>query len=254
MKLPFVRGLAALWLALAVGCSSNPIAPTFPQYATVSRYFSGSMAPGGAPAVFTFSVKIDGAIRVTLGSVTSSATGEPDATPLAVGFGTPSGASCSATTSQTAAAALTGQLTSTITHGDYCVVLTDPGALTQPVKFTIRVVTSVGATPGIGLARADSLPGSLSRNSQSLKTFSTNTSGDMSLTFTEIGTNPALAIKIGLGIWDGSACRLNTTIVSAPSTDPLISTTADAGDYCVLITDVGNLTAQVLVTGVIIHR
>jgi hypothetical protein len=254
MKFPLVRWVGIFWLALASGCSSTPISPTFPAFVTVNRFFSGSLAPGATSGLFTFSVKFDGAARVTLGSVTSSATGEPDASMLALTLGTPSGTSCAPTTSKTAAAALSGQVTAVITTGDYCVTLADPGNLTQPVDFTIRVATSVGITPSIGNSRVDPLPTTLARNSQSMRTFKVNLIGNLTLNLTDVGANPDLAIKVGLGLWDGSACRLNTAIVSVASTDPLITTTADAGDYCVVLTDIGNLTSQTLIAGSIVHQ
>jgi hypothetical protein len=254
MKFTLVRWVGVVWLALATGCSSTPISPTFPAYATVTRFFSGSLGPGAASGVFTFSTKFDGAARVTLGSVTSSATGDADASALALSLGKPSGATCSPTNTKTVAAALSGQITAVLTTGDYCITLADPGNLTQPVDFTIRVVTSVGITPSLGLTKTDSLPATLARNSQSLKTFKVGSIGTLTLNLTGVGPNPDLVIKVGLGLWDGSACRISTTVLSAVSTDALVTTTADAGDYCVLLTDIGNLTSQVAIEGTIQHQ
>jgi hypothetical protein len=254
MKFPLVQSIGVVWLALAAGCSSTPISPTFPAYATVTRFFSGSLAPGAASTVFTFSAKLDGAARVTLGSVTSSATGEPDPTMLTLSLGTPSGGTCSPTNTKTEAAALSGQVTAVLKTGDYCITLADPGTLTQAVDFTIRVVTSVGITPGIGAARFDPLPGTLARNSQSLKTFTVGSIGTLKVFLTSAAADPTLPIKIGLGLWDGSACRLNTTIVSGTSADALITTTADAGDYCVVLTDIGNLPSQTIIIGSVQHQ
>jgi hypothetical protein len=253
MKFPLVRWVGVAWLALAAGCSSTPISPTFPAYATVTRFFSGSLAPG-ASNMFTFSAKLDGAARITLGSVTSSATGDPDPSALTLTLGTPSGAACSPTKANTVAAALSGQVTAVLTTGDYCVTLADPGNLTQAVNFTIRVVTSVGITPSLGITRTDTLPSTLAQNSQSLKTFTVGSIGALVLNLIGVGSNPDLAIKVGLGLWDGSACRITTNIVSVASTDALLTTTADAGDYCVLLTDVGNLPSQVSVSGTIQHQ
>lgn len=252
MKFPLVRCTAPVLLALATGCDSTPIQPTFPKFESTPRFFSGSLAPGAASGVFTFSLKVDGGARVTLGSVTSLGTGEPNAAELALSLGTPSGGGCAPTTSKTVSAALSGQVTAALRTGDYCVTLADSGSLTEPVNFTIRVVTSVGITPGIGGTKLDLFPATLARGSFSLKTFQVNGIGTLTLTLTGVGATGA-AIKIGVGLWDGEACRLNTAIIGSPSADPLITTTADAGSYCVVLTDVGNLTAQVVVSGAILH-
>jgi hypothetical protein len=220
----------------------------------VTRFFSGSLAPAGASGVFTFPVRVDGAIRVTLGSVTSSATGEPDSSSLVLSLGTPSGGTCLVTNTNTVPADLSGQVTAVVTTGDRCVTLADPGNLTQAVDFTIRVVTSVGITPNLGPTKTDSLPATLARNSQSLKTFTVGGIGTLKLALIGVGPNPDLAIKIGLGLWDGAACRISTTVVSAPAADALITTIADAGDYCVILSDIGNLTAQVPISGTIAHQ
>jgi len=204
--------------------------------------------------MFTFSTLVDGAARITLGSVTSGATGEPDPSMLTLSLGTPSGGTCAPTNTKTVAADLSGQVTTLLTTGSYCVALADPGALAQTVNFTIRVVTSVGITPSLGFTKTESLPGTLSRNSQSLKTFTVDSIGALKLTLSGVGPNPDLAIKIGLGLWDGSACRISTAVVSAVSADALVTTTADAGDYCVLLTDIGNLTTQVSIAGTIQHQ
>jgi hypothetical protein len=93
----------------------------------------------GTSQQFAFTQRNPDPVRVTLASVISTATNLPVTTNLTLGFGTPSGDVCTLSFSASATPALVAQYLQVNTAGNYCVVLTDPGTLTVPVKFTVRI-------------------------------------------------------------------------------------------------------------------
>jgi hypothetical protein len=128
----------------------------------------------------------------------------------------------------------------------------DVGEITAPTNFTVRVVTSTGTLP-TGTASTDLFPTTLFRFGATVKTFNVGGfGGAASLTLTSV-TDDA-PIEISLGVWDGSTCRLNTSVVTASGTDPQITINVDAGAYCVRLADIGNLTQQATVSGAIQHQ
>jgi hypothetical protein len=252
MRFPFVRWAAAVLLALTGGCGSSTT-PTISDLTSVTQFFSGSLAPGTSSGVFTFSVTLAGTTNVMLGSVTSAATGEPSSATLTLNLGTVSGTACAPTTTKTVAAALAAQITAVLTAGTYCVTVADTGSLVEISNFTVRTVSTTG-TPPLAVARFDLFPSTLARNGSVTKTFTAVREGTASLTLTTVASDTVLAIEVGLGLWDGSACRLNTTVVTTGGADPQIVTSVDAGTYCVLLKDIGQLSGQVPISGTITHQ
>ena len=103
---------------------------------TVTDTFSGTLTSGSS-SVYAFTVSQDGAVSVTLASVTGA--GVPSTVHLHLGLGTFADATCNPTTSVDAQAGSTPQITSTYASGLYCVQLSDTGNLANPATFTITV-------------------------------------------------------------------------------------------------------------------
>lgn len=254
MRFPFVRWAAAvLLLALVAGCGSTTTTPSTSDFTSATQFFSGSLAPTKTSGVFTFSLTATSTTNVTLGSVTSAATGEPSSATLTLNLGTVSGAACTPTTTKAVAAALAAQVTTTLATGTYCVTVADTGGLAEITNFTIRVTSTTGTAP-VALVKFDLFPTTLARNGSATKTFVAVTEGTASLTLTTVAADTVIAIEVGLGLWDGSACRLNTTVVTTGGTDPQITTSIDAGTYCILLKDIGQLTGQVAISGTNTHQ
>ncbi len=124
--------------ALGVGCGGGTSPSSTPS--TIAELFPGTLDVNGS-VQYGFTVATAGAVSVTLASVTSGALGEPAGKTLTVGIGDiPSETVCTVTTSSTVGAALTTQITATMTIGPHCVQISDPGTLSGPVKFVVRIV------------------------------------------------------------------------------------------------------------------
>src|SRR5579862_1728376 len=249
-----LRTLAARACVLACLAGVAGCGATTPSgdITTASQFFSDALAPKASSKIFTFTLTASSTANVMLGSVTSAATGEPSTAMLTMTLGTSSGSTCTATSSKTIASSLTAQIVSTLSAGTYCVTVSDPGNLTETSNFTVRVTTTTG-TPTASLSTTDQLPTTLAKGGTSIKTFTAADSGALQVTLTAVAADPTLEIELGVGVWDGAVCRLNTSLVTASGTMPQIETNVDAGVYCIRLADVGNLTGQVATSGTILH-
>jgi hypothetical protein len=251
-------GTRVRWTALVVligfgaACSNSPTSPTAPNFVSATRFFSDVLVPSGTSTTFTFTTAVTNDIAVTLASLTD-ATGEPIQAEATLNLGTVSGTSCSPTTAtKVVASTLTATVTaSSLPAGTYCVSVADAGEIPVPADFTVRVVTSSG-TPPIGNSATDALPSALAYRGTSMKTFNATGPGAASITLTSNAYD--VPIELSLGVWDGSTCRLNTSIVTTSGTDPQITTNVDAGAYCVRLADIGNLPLPTSITGTIQHQ
>jgi hypothetical protein len=87
------------------------------------------------------------------------------------------------------------------------------------------------------------------------RTFVVSTTGTVSVTLTSIGPPSTVAVGLGLGIPTptGNGCSLNQSVVATASASPQIAVTADGGNYCVRLIDVGNLTGDVTFSVSVLH-
>jgi hypothetical protein len=123
---------------VALGCSdSTPTAPTTPVV-TTTTIFTGPLEVG-ATAFHTFTTAASADAVATLASLVDDR-GQILLTPLSIGFGQPVDGVCSVTASVSARPSLTGNLTTSVVAGTYCVNVADTGSLTAPAAYTIRVV------------------------------------------------------------------------------------------------------------------
>lgn len=136
------RLILALGLAVSVtGCGKDatPTSATAPDTVNAAtRLFAGTLTAGDAQ-FYSFTLPQDSGIFVTLASVTGTDSRDATATPLGVGLGVPRGTECVMTTRVVAAAALTPQIREVTPQGVRCVAVFDPGRLTAPVRFAVRI-------------------------------------------------------------------------------------------------------------------
>jgi hypothetical protein len=78
---------------------------------------------------------------------------------------------------------------------------------------------------------------------QSSRSFTVNAAGTISVTLTAAGDT--LGLGVGLPRVTGGGCRLGVTVNASAGSTPQISTSADAGQYCVQVYDLGTLTDPV---------
>jgi hypothetical protein len=126
--------------ALAAGCSKSDTAPTSSTPTTLTEIIVGTLEVRGSN-LYGFNVTTAGTVTVTLASVTAGALGLPTGAAVGVGLGTViSETECTVTSSTNLTAALTPQISTSMTTGPKCVQVSDPGTLTDPVNFAIRLV------------------------------------------------------------------------------------------------------------------
>jgi hypothetical protein len=141
MKRPIVLGLILSAFASA-GCFDPPAAPSGNALVTaVTEIFQGTLDAKGS-ASFTFVVGNPDPLRITLASVTNPATGAAVTTAVQLDLGLKSGDDCKSTFSTKTSAALVSQYFQVATPGTYCVVVADPGTLTFPLNFAVRIIHS----------------------------------------------------------------------------------------------------------------
>ena len=77
----------------------------------------------------------------------------------------------------------------------------------------------------------------------------------VSLTLTSVGPPADVAVGLGIGIprSGGTGCTLSRSVTAAASTVPQLTTTAEAGSYCVRVLDAGALTGDVRLSVSVLH-
>lgn len=123
------------------GSTSTPTtspSPT-PADATMNEAFS-AIVPVGGEVFYSFTFVQYGNTAITLTGVTGAEL--PEDLTIGLAIGRPSGTSCAASSSVSAAPGEAAQLTGAYGPGVYCIRLFDMGTLTTPVRVTATVAHS----------------------------------------------------------------------------------------------------------------
>jgi lipid-binding SYLF domain-containing protein len=91
----------------------------------------------------------------------------------------------------------------------------------------------------------DSFSGTLTPNSGRTHTFITARSGSVTATLVSLGPDSGLTVGLSLGTWNGNACQIVLRKDNAVQTSSIVGAASAAGNLCVSIYDVGNLTDAV---------
>lgn len=85
--------------------------------------------------------------------------------------------------------------------------------------------------------------------------FTASRAGVVSVTLTAAGPPSTVALGLGVGIprSDGGGCLLSQSVITPAGPAAQLSTSVDAGDYCVKLFDGGTLTELVTVTVALTH-
>lgn len=78
---------------------------------------------------------------------------------------------------------------------------------------------------------------------QSTRSFTVNAAGTINVTLTAAGATVGLGV--GLPRVSGGGCRLGVAVNASAGTTPQLTATADAGQYCVQVYDLGTLSDPV---------
>ena len=127
--------LASISMLIAAACAQTTTPTTSSPGLQVTDSFTGTLVQGGS-ATNDFTVTTDGAISITLVSLSPQGT-----ITMGVGIGTPSAATCVVTQSQENVKVGT-PITGTLTAGSYCVELYDLGNMAGSDTYAINVVHS----------------------------------------------------------------------------------------------------------------
>jgi len=132
----------------ACGGSNNPAAPTTPAAVLATETFTGTISPLGT-AFNSFTVNYAGSnsdASITVTSLTTVASGTPQAITIGIGFGTVNLGVCTRSASYTnPAAPLNTELTTTgmpFSAGSFCVQVfdnTSAPTVTEPLNYSITV-------------------------------------------------------------------------------------------------------------------
>lgn len=128
--------MCAILLACLTGCSNQPAEPsTVPPPANVIDNFIGTLAVN-ATASHRFTMTQRGLVSVTLSRV-----GPPATVTVGLGFGTWTDPVCTVAVVDTlnTTARATPQFVGTAPAGNYCVAISDVGAMVAPVDYFIFV-------------------------------------------------------------------------------------------------------------------
>jgi hypothetical protein len=91
----------------------------------------------------------------------------------------------------------------------------------------------------------------LTPNSARIHPFATVAGGTVTATLTAIPASTAIGMD--LGTWNGNSCHIIIAKTDAALNSVVIGTVASAGDLCVRVYDVGQLTAGTAYTVTVVH-
>jgi hypothetical protein len=99
----------------------------------------------------------------------------------------------------------------------------------------------------------DSFSGSINPNGAKAFSFSTQAAGTVTATLTTVGPDSGVAIGLAIGTWDGTACGIAKANDSATQGTSVAVSALGAGNLCVRVYDVGNLTDVASFVVTVVH-
>jgi hypothetical protein len=113
----------------------------------------------------------------------------------------------------------------------------------------VVVMTSCGdsetpttPTPPAPVTITDTFSGTITRNGAATHSFLATTVGTVTATLTSISPDPEMIVGFGVGTWNGSVCNVVLARDRAVQTTVIYGNVNAAGELCVRIYDVGNVT------------
>lgn len=114
---------------------------------------------------------------------------------------------------------------------------------------------STATSPTTTSPVTETFAGQVTPGGSAARSFTSASSGTMSITLTQIGPPADIAVGLGVGIpqSNGSGCHLTQSIVTAAASTPQITAAVEAGTYCLRLFDTGALTAPVAFSATIVR-
>jgi hypothetical protein len=246
-------GLMTMVAAMSTACAADPTAPTPSPLPQSLEVYTGVLSPGGSVSRFV-SLNSQTSMQVMFaGAVTGSPKRSVSPT-LRLELQAWDGSQCVEKYVNDTAPRMTAALHAYLDQGSYCVALSDPlGSLTEPVEFVLRVAAPALIRTGLdgGTAEFTStvIPGGTTD-----RTFLASQQGQVALTLTGLSAGDT-EVGLGLGVManDGGGCRLTQIVYTRPGTSPQLTTRVDAGSYCAMVFDTGNLVRPETFTMTIVY-
>jgi hypothetical protein len=246
------RLFACLLAVCTVACGEeNPNAPSNLPGQPFTELFIGTLAVGGS-SFYSIGFPETTQVRVTLVGL-SSATGVLTPTTVSLRLGVPSGTTCAPSSTANVVPGFTPQIISELQTGTYCVGIADGGGLTQPTNFLIRIhqIPTSSIPPRPPAPTQETFASNLAVRGTSARTFEATGGGQVTVTLQNIGPPASVTVDMSLGIprTDGTGCLVTQTFRGGAGLQ--FSAQVDAGPYCTMLSDFGDLTVPVSFTVVI---
>jgi hypothetical protein len=230
------------FVLLCAACGGGTTSPsTFS--ATSVQVFSGVLGVHGT-SVYPFNVAQTATVNITLASLTDSVNANSTLTTavgLAVGTPNSTGGCTHASENRAATPALTAQFSSSTTTGAHCVDIYDVGNLSGNVNFAVRITIAPSSNTSAA-AVTETFASTLAVQGAASGAFTVAKAGTISITLATLGSAAEVGLGLGIPRSDGSGCLLYTSLNTVAGATAQITSSAEAGFYCVTIYDVGNLT------------
>src|SRR5262245_55578950 len=115
--------------------------------------------------------------------------------------------------------------------------------------------SEIAVPTGPSTAATETFASQLGIGGTATRSFVVHETGTVSVTLTSAGPPDSVVLGLGIGIpmASGSGCNLSQSVVTAAATRPQLNVTADAGNYCVRVSDAGNLTGNVSFSVSVLH-
>jgi hypothetical protein len=242
--------LAAL---ATVGCDRlfvDPNDPTPPDLESVTDLLTEELEVGGE-LVFVLDILKREYTQVTLVGIFTTDPRRPLNVPLRLSLGPATAEGCSSTTSAEVTPSFSAHLRAVLDPRTYCIVVSDPGTLTENVGVMVRAVHPAPIAQGNpGTVTASS---NITMDGASTRTFDAPVPGTAVVTLTNL--QPSVEVGLGMGIQatDGTGCRLTQVMTTTARSAPHFTRPVDPGTYCVSLYDIGNFTQTTSYTITIAH-
>jgi hypothetical protein len=109
-------------------------------------------------------------------------------------------------------------------------------------------------SPSSPSSTTDTFNGALAPNGSVAFTFAVATAGNVAVTLTTVSPATTAPLALGVGPTSNGTCTIaNSTSGATAAGTPQLSATQSAGNYCVKVSDAGNLTTTSTVTVTVTH-
>jgi hypothetical protein len=113
--------------------------------------------------------------------------------------------------------------------------------------------TATSPTTTVVSPATETFASTLTELGTATRSFVASKSGTVTVTLTSVTPSVVVGLALGIANSNGTGCSLSMSKNTLPGSVPQFTTAVDAGDYCVTIYDVGNLTGQVRFSVTLVH-